>query len=30
VFGWIDRLLMVFPAIGPLFRFRILATATKP
>ncbi|MCX7041189.1 MAG: class I SAM-dependent methyltransferase [Gammaproteobacteria bacterium] len=30
VFGWIDRLLMALPAIGPLFRFRILATATKP
>ena len=30
VFGWMDRLLMRFPSIGYLFRFRILVSATKP
>ncbi|MEO6519425.1 MAG: class I SAM-dependent methyltransferase [Pseudoxanthomonas sp.] len=30
VFGWVDRLLMTLPLVGPLFRFRILALATKP
>ena len=30
VFGWIDRLLMGVPVVGTLFRFRVLAAATKP
>ena len=30
LFGWLDRVLMKAPLIGPTFRFRILAVATKP